>query len=251
MHPELGKFLRNQFLIRKMIFKIQSSKLYSRFLSLISFITLFVPFFLSGQGSLSGKYSHSTIGELHKKVDFESIIFHENNNFEYEYSFFNYRFGKGIYSVKQDSLLLYFEKYDSFSKNKIRIIDSSFSNSDSIIIKLKINYEDSLPLQFANVVANRDSSILTPNFLVGKSSNANGEAQLILKKDTGQIWLAVFFIGIEQTQFKLSGDRNYNLIIDTYKSNYGRINGEVWKYRIKKLKKDELCLKILTLIKSH
>ena len=92
----------------------------------MTIIILFFPFLLIGQESIDGGYVNKIMGELNRKVDAEHIIFHSNNTFSYECSFFEYQYGKGRYSLNEDSLILSFENWQKRNNETSALADFVF-----------------------------------------------------------------------------------------------------------------------------
>lgn len=192
-----------------------------------------------GQNIIPGKYCFSLLGEFNKKVDAECIVFLPNNRFEYDYSFFNFRFGKGKYLIQEDTLKLFFEKYND---NRFYITDSTLSETDSVKINLTLLNEKLDPLPYAVVLLLKSGNDKEPDTISGGNTDWNGKTNLIIKKDTNNLFLLMKSIGTKPMSVVISGQRNINLIGYFY-NNYPSIDNEIWYYSIVSMKTKKIKLK--------
>ena len=204
---------------------------------LIAIIIFFSPFFIFGQQSIDGCYSSSTMGEFNKEVDVEFIKFYSNNTFSYEYSFFEYKYGSGNYVIKEDSLILQFDSWQK-KPNKLQIIDSSVTEDDSISIEIRFIREQTERFDIIGInIALYILSGNTKQFVEGSSDIYTDSLKKIkIKKQFKEVYLEIRSLGIVPTVFKISGVRDIRGVCYLYDGYYGKINGEIYRYKI--IKKD-------------
>ncbi|MBK7029177.1 MAG: hypothetical protein IPH45_08165 [Bacteroidales bacterium] len=206
---------------------------------------LFFPFFVKGQQSIDGCYCLSYMGESNKEVEAVCITFHSNNSFSYEYSFFEYAYGNGNYCIKEDSLFL---QFDSFQKqaNKLIILDSSLNKEDSINIELNFVTEQ---IERGNIIG----VLLKPytidndekHFIEGNWITTNDSLKKFrIKKQYNDTYLEVRALGITPTMFKINGVRDIKGTCYLYDGYNGKINGEIYRYKILKKKYRKLLMQV-------
>ena len=210
---------------------------------LITIIIFFSPLFIFGQQSIDGCYCRSTMGEFKKEVDVEFIKFYSNNTFSYEYSFFEYQYGSGNYLIKEDSLILQFDSWQK-KPNKLQIIDSSVTEDDSISIEIRFIREQTERIDIIGI--NIEPYILSGNtkqFIEGSSDIYTDSLKRIkIKKQSKEVYLEIRALGIVPTVFKISGVRDIRGVCYLYDGYYGKINGEIYRYKIVKMNMKEIML---------
>ncbi len=187
------------------------------------------------QNKLSGTYFRNySINNFYSYYEFK-----ENNVFEYHSGghLGDSEYGKGHYYVKNDSLILNYDltelKINDYHKYKQYV-----NNKDSIKVKI--------------IISDMKGNILPKVPLLIDSthedfeSDSNGEIEIFLKKEKKKINLHVFseaFLGYDIPIWK---NRNYKIALFLQKEPIvsSTIKDHVEKYKIIKLSKEEIELKI-------
>jgi len=206
-------------------------------------ILYFLPQLIIGQQSLSGRFCNSLIGESNKEVEAGCISFHSKSSFSYEYSFFKYKYGSGNYLINQDSLILYFDSIQE-QNNKLEILDSSAANNDSITIDIRFVLEDTERTEIIGV--NMEPFIFEGDdkqFIKGDFVNfSDNLITFKVEKQNNELYLEVRALGITPTVFRINGERNIKAICYLYYGFYGKIDGEVYHYKIVEMKSNKIIL---------
>ena len=199
-------------------------------------ILIFSSLFLVGQNTLNGNYCFFSKGENEKKVEVECIQFKQNNRFESNYNFYEYKYGFGKYFFEGDSLILQYDSCPPKITNKFQVIDSTSTKNDSVIIEIKFIYGLSERFQITRleVALNESESYEKDDLIADVFFVSDSIVILKFKKRDKEVFLDIHAIGTSPSTFQLDGSINYKAICYLYDSYYGRIDGEICKYKIVK-----------------
>lgn len=191
------------------------------------------------QKKIIGRYSSLMAHQEH----YNYFDFNENGIFEYHSgaSLGEDEYGKGQYTVKNDSLILNYNltelKYESYFKAK-----KYYNSKDSIQVNLNIYNFNKEPL----------NNIMVYSFPIYKAtqSDKKGTASLKLKKQShkDKIKIQIEEIFLAKQVIYLDGDSNYNIDVFMNKSivQFGHprsIQNQIIKYKIIEYKDDFIKLK--------
>lgn len=201
------------------------------------FLLLIFPFLLLGQNIKEGEYYVKNWDLLNEH--WANFSFHQNNIFEYANGsdIGISKYGKGHYTLTKDSLFLNFDlteiKYDGYHIIKPYINDKDSVTIDVITYDLKKNK----PLPNTQVFIPKAKFITT-------FTDTNGKARLVVPKGEN-VWLEIINDDTLQAIYdiELSLHQNYEIEIFLNNKVWGKfIKNDIWKYKIKKLKKDYIEL---------
>lgn len=182
------------------------------------------------QSKLTGKYCRLAEGVLCNIKEYDNCLtFLTDYKFEY---FNNYdltesgfvEFGTGSYYISEDTLCLYFTKYETELKNNFDIQKTLNPHSDSISIDIQIyDKEDNVPISWANVYINVSENSEYSKILGGCNTDVNGHGYFTIAKYSSTIYLMVKYIDCQPSIIELNNDYNYKIIGHLVLNNKGRI----------------------------
>jgi len=198
-----------------------------------------LPIIVFGQKTIEGKYCSSQ--------DFVGFCIEFTNDSYFIYSSWtclSNNIGKGKYEIKSKKLILKFESSEKYIANRHELKKVHCQNNDSIKLKFKVyDGTDSLILPFANIILS-DTKFENYNDSIdfGKLTNALGVAEFSLLKENKEIWVTVTYVGHRNYSFKINLLDCQDLKIYMKAYNIGKIENEVFKYKLKKINEKEILI---------
>ncbi|TNE78447.1 MAG: hypothetical protein EP332_14145 [Bacteroidetes bacterium] len=166
----------------------------------------------------------------------ECIHFQEDHRFEYtSNSCTDMSEGKGTFRIEGDSLFLIFDS----TKTDILEINKSSSDSNHILINIKVTDYQGIGIDFANVIIKNSEQKLVASSV----TDSSGSSQISLLKDTVPYSFTVFSLGNEYSN-AIVPDSNCSIKVNIDFSFFKKIGApSVYSYHIKNLKRSRLELK--------
>jgi hypothetical protein len=212
--------------------------------ALILFCISLTPLILLSQNILLGSYCRLQKGiVVNNKYCDDWIKINSNNKFEFGSTLNEIiSAGYGTYLNIKDTLILNFEKYQPISENKVEIIQTTESSSDSIIISFQVFNKDTIPYAFVNAYISTSINPDKVSIIATSTGDHEGKGKIIIKKDTNQAYLNFLYPGTNHIIYKLTKNKNYKLFGYLFDNFPYRIEKKVWKFLIEKKRKEGIQL---------
>ncbi len=216
----------------------------SAYFAILLLFVFFLPNASNCQKSINGKYCCFYMNNNEKQV-VDCIIFHDNNEFEYSYYPFEFKYGTGYYSLVKDTLILQFDSTYNNSGSEYFINENTATFNDSIKITLRIFNDKDITGQILSI--SRKALSTAKDSIAASFSNINNDSLLVftLKKQPMPFVVSVYTIGTNPLCFEIPGEKSSDVSCYLRNSHVEKINGERYVYKVVKFRKKKIILKTI------
>ncbi|WP_408029418.1 hypothetical protein [Tenacibaculum xiamenense] len=196
----------------------------------INIFIVFITFNVFSQINLEGTFCKKS-----KHKDFATCYKFSENNFKYEHigDIGIIEYGEGNFLIKNDSLILIYNKTELNNKSNYKIVNTSTSKSDSIKLRFIIkNSYHMLDYPLNGAIKIND----------GPYINLNKDGEIAVKKTYDSIKLKTGVLHQDNLEFKIKADKNYLLEVFLSESSGKPIVNRIEKFKINKILKDSILL---------